>query len=215
MIIRAALLVILVILAIAFCIGWWRAIASEAVDPAAREKRLPSLVQSVIGFVTNFFDTLGIGSFATTSTAFKLLHAVPDERIVGTMLIGHALPIVVQAFIFLVVVQVDPIVLASLIAVSVLGSWVGAGVASRLPRRPIQIGIGVGLAGYVAPCWNDGRLSLAFWLTFVATGLHIFTSHAQAAPEFRAQLVHKIGSSFHSALSQGKGLHALYSPGPR
>ena len=102
-------------------------------------------MQIAIGFVTDFFDTLGIGSFATTTTAYKLLRVVPDERLVGTMLIGHSLPVVVQAFIFLVVVQVDPAVLASLIAVSVLGSWMGAGVASTLPRRPIQIGMGIGL----------------------------------------------------------------------
>jgi uncharacterized membrane protein YfcA len=99
----------------------------------------------VIGFVTDFFDTLGIGSFATTTTAYKLLRVVPDERMVGTILVGHSLPVVAQAFIFLVVVQVDPVVLASLIAVSVLGSWIGAGVASQLPRRPIQIGMGTGL----------------------------------------------------------------------
>ena len=64
-------------------------------------------MQIAIGFVTDFFDTLGIGSFATTSAAYRLLHAVPDERIVGTMIIGHSLPIVVQAFIFVVAVQVE------------------------------------------------------------------------------------------------------------
>ena len=75
---------------------------------ARRSQRRPSLVQIAIGFVTDFFDTLGIGSFATTTTAYKLLRVVPDERLVGTMLIGHSLPVVVQAFIFLVAVQVDP-----------------------------------------------------------------------------------------------------------
>ena len=138
MIIRTALLVVLVALSIVFIIGWRRAAAG---------KHQPSLVQLAIGFVTDFFDTLGIGSFATTTTAFKMLKVVPDEQIVGTMLVGHSLPVVVQAFIFLVVVQVEPVVLASLIAVSVLGSWLGAGVASKLPRRPIQIGIGTGLFG--------------------------------------------------------------------
>jgi len=44
-------------------------------------------------------------------------------------------------------------------------------------------GITLGLASYVAPFWNDGRLRLAFWLTFAATLLHIFTSHAQADPD--------------------------------
>ena len=103
------------------------------------------MLQLTIGFVTNFFDTLGIGSFATTTTIYKLLRVVRDECLVGTLLIGHSLPVVVQAFIFLVVVQVDPVVLAMLIAVSVLGSWLGAGVVSTLPRRPIQVGMGIGL----------------------------------------------------------------------
>ena len=145
MIIRTALLAVLAALAIVFIIGWRRAAASQGAEPRDQGKHRPSPVQIAIGFVTDFFDTLGIGSFATTTTAFKMLRVVPDERIVGTMLIGHSLPVVVQAFIFLVVVQVDPVVLASLVAVSIVGSWMGAGVASRLPRRPIQIGIGVGL----------------------------------------------------------------------
>ena len=132
-------------MAIVFIVGWRRAVASQRVKNASPDAHRPSLVQIAIGFVTDFFDTLGIGSFATTTTAYKLLRVVPDERVVGTMLIGHSLPVVVQAFIFLVVVQVDPAVLASLIAVSVLGSWMGAGAASRLPRRPIQIGMGIGL----------------------------------------------------------------------
>jgi uncharacterized membrane protein YfcA len=142
--IRTTLLVVLLILAFVFVIGWRRAAASQRAASVPRRKR-PSIVQIVIGFVTDFFDTLGIGSFATTTTAYKMLRVVPDEHIVGTMLIGHSLPVVVQAFIFLVVVRVDPIVLASLIAISVVGSWMGAAVACRLPRRPIQIGIGVGL----------------------------------------------------------------------
>src|SRR6185295_14162771 len=102
-------------------------------------RRQPSPLQLVIGFVTNFFDTLGIGSFATTTALYKLLRVVSDDRLVGTLVVGHSLPVVVQAFIFLVAVQVDTTVLASLIAISVLGGWVGAGVASKLPRRPIQV----------------------------------------------------------------------------
>jgi len=145
MAIRTALLVVLAGLGVVFIFGWARAAQARGGAAATRGTGLPSLIEIAIGFVTDFFDTLGIGSFATTTTAYKLLKVVPDERLVGTMLIGHSLPVVVQAFIFLVVVQVDPTVLALLIAVSVLGSWLGAGVASTLPRRPIQIGMGIGL----------------------------------------------------------------------
>ena len=136
MILRNALLFAIAALAVLFIVKWKRA--------AAGTER-PTPLHAAIGFVTNFFDTLGIGSFATTTTAYKVMKLMPDEQIVGTMLIGHSLPVVVQAFIFIVAVEVDPVVLVSLIVVSILGSWLGSGVASRLPRRPIQIFMGVGL----------------------------------------------------------------------
>ncbi|HEX5217359.1 MAG TPA: sulfite exporter TauE/SafE family protein [Vicinamibacterales bacterium] len=184
--IRNALLVVLAALAVVFIIGWRRA-AAVAVTTDRRGSQRPSLLQLTIGFVTNFFDTLGIGSFATTTAIYKLLRMVADERLVGTLLIGHSLPVVAQAFIFLVVVQVDPVVLAMLIAVSVLGSWLGAGLVSTLPRRPIQIGMGIGLiaaalfmamsqmgwfpGGGTALTLTAGRLVIALMVNFVLGAL--------------------------------------------
>jgi uncharacterized membrane protein YfcA len=147
--VRTVLLGILVAFAVVFIVQWRKAVGSRGAGAALPIKQ-PSAVQVVIGFVTDFFDTLGIGSFATTTTIYKLLRVVPDEKIVGTMLVGHSLPVVVQALIFIVVVQVDPVVLAALIAISVVGSWIGAGVASHLPRRPIQITMGIGLLAAAA-----------------------------------------------------------------
>ena len=105
----------------------------------------PGLLRTSIGFATNFFDTLGIGSFATTASTYKLLGLVPDERIPGTMLAGHTLPVVVQAFAFISVVAVDPRLLVSLIVAMIAGGWLGAGIVSRLPRRAIQLGMAAAL----------------------------------------------------------------------
>ncbi len=80
-----------------------------------------------IGFVTNFFDTLGIGSFATTTAVYRLRRLVPDELIPGTLNVGHALPTVAQALIFIAVVQVDDDA-HSLIVAAVAGP--GSGPAS-------------------------------------------------------------------------------------
>jgi uncharacterized membrane protein YfcA len=98
-----------------------------------------------IGFVTNFLDTLGIGSFATTTSMFRLGKLVPDEQIPGTMNVGHTLPSILEAFIYIAVVQVDVVTLIAMIAASVVGAWLGAGLVSRLPRRTIQIGMGIAL----------------------------------------------------------------------
>jgi uncharacterized membrane protein YfcA len=143
--VRVALLLAIGAATVAFAVAWARDLLKGRSAGAAGAGP-PKLVEIAIGFVTNFFDTLGIGSFAPTTAAFKALKLVPDENIPGTMLIGHSLPIVAQAFIFIAVVSVDPTVMLTLIGATVAGGWVGAGVVTRLPRRPIQIGMGVGLA---------------------------------------------------------------------
>src|SRR5262249_7081116 len=51
----------------------------------------PTLLQTAIGFVTAFFDTLGIGSFATTTSVYKLRNLVPVKLIPGTLNVGHTL----------------------------------------------------------------------------------------------------------------------------
>ncbi len=98
-----------------------------------------------VGFVFAFFDTLGIGNFAPTTSAFKLRGSVPDEKIPGTLNVGYALPTVAQAFIYISIVEVDPWTLVLMIAAAVLGAWLGAGIVARWPRRNIQIGMGFAL----------------------------------------------------------------------
>ncbi len=105
------------------------------------------LRDGAIGLVTNFFDTLGIGSFATTTSFFRLWGLVRDEQIPGTLNVGHTLPSILQAFIYIAVVQVDVITLISMIAASIVGAWLGAGVVAKWPRRNIQIGMGFALLG--------------------------------------------------------------------
>lgn len=103
-------------------------------------------IAAVIGFVANFFDTLGIGSFATTTSMYKFLRFVPDERIPGTLNVGHALPTIVEAAIFIGIIAVAPKTLILLILAAVAGAWLGAGLVARLPRRYVQIGMGTALA---------------------------------------------------------------------
>ena len=63
----------------------------------------------------------------------------------GTLNAGHALPTITQAVIFVTAVAVAPLTLVAMIIAAVAGAWLGAGVVSRLPRRAIQIGMGVAL----------------------------------------------------------------------
>ncbi len=105
----------------------------------------PKPIETAIGFVTNFFDTLGIGSFAPTTSMFKLWRLVPDEKIPGTLNVGHTMPTIVEAAIYITIITVVPSTLILLIVAAVVGAWLGAGVVSRLPRQYVQIGMGVAL----------------------------------------------------------------------
>ena len=143
---KAALFVALAIVTAIFTIIWIMAILA-----ARRERQLEEgthrlgALDTALGFVTNFFDTLGIGSFATTSAFFKVWGLVRDEQIPGTLNIGHTLPSILQAFIYIAVVQVDVPTLILMIAASVAGAWLGAGVVSHWPRWKIQVGMGSAL----------------------------------------------------------------------
>ena len=117
----------------------------EARRRHSRGGAIPDLTRTGIGFVTNFFDTLGIGSFATTTTLFRLLKLVPDENIPGTLNVGHTWPTIFQALIYITIVEVDFRTLVLLIAAAAIGSWLGAGVVAAWPRRNIQIGMGFAL----------------------------------------------------------------------
>lgn len=141
---RTTLYVALAAVAIAFFTVAARTLRRSA-EGAAPGSMRPTPLELLIGFVTNFFDTLGIGSFAPTTSWFKLQNVVPDEKIPGTLNVGHTPPVIAQAFIFITIIQVDLVTLASMIAASVVGAWFGAGVVAGLPRRTIQLGMGAAL----------------------------------------------------------------------
>jgi uncharacterized membrane protein YfcA len=137
---KILLLAALLALTAAFVLFW---IAQER----ARPQRGPLLNgwHLLVGFVTDFLDTLGIGSFAVTTTIYRLWRMVPDQHIPGTMNVGHALPTVAQALIYITIVQVGFETLVALILSAVGGSWIGASIVAGLPKRSIQRGMGTAL----------------------------------------------------------------------
>lgn len=97
------------------------------------------------GLLTNFFDTLGIGSFAQQTAIFKFFRLVDDRIIPGTMNVGNTIPTVLQAFIFMTVVKVDAVTLVAMSLAAPAGSVIGAGVVAKMKRGKIQLGMGIGL----------------------------------------------------------------------
>ena len=136
-------------LTVVYLAGWAtavsRAVQGQSGSSDATDARFPNVFQIALGFFTNFFDALGIGSFATTTAVFRLRKMVSDRIIPGTLNVGHTLPTVVQAFIFTAIIPVDVLTLFLMIAAAVLGAWLGAGIVCGWSKRKVQIGMGVAL----------------------------------------------------------------------
>lgn len=98
-----------------------------------------------IGFFSNFLDTLGIGSFATSTALYKGLKQVQDRVIPGTLNVANCIPTVAEAFLFMTVIKVEPITLISMLVAATAGAWVGAGIMSKLPTQTIQKTMGLAL----------------------------------------------------------------------
>jgi uncharacterized membrane protein YfcA len=146
---KALLLVPLAIVAIAFITFWaWhfrKARAAGRQGEPATDAGAPTVFQVAIGAVTNFFDTLGVGSFATTTSTYRLTKMVPDRLIPGTLNVGDAIPTFVQAAVYTQIIEVSLTTLLLMIASAVAGAWLGAGIVARLPKQKVQLGMGLAL----------------------------------------------------------------------
>src|ERR1700753_434805 len=138
---RNLLLGVIALVALTYIARWWWLERARPADLARLRK--PRLSDFAVGFVTNFFDTLGIGCFAPTTAYYKLSSRMPDDEIHGRLNTGHALPAMTEALIFIAIVSVDMTTLVSMIVAAILGAWLAVGLGHRVSLRAIQLGMGI------------------------------------------------------------------------
>jgi uncharacterized membrane protein YfcA len=136
---KIALLVSMGLFGLWFTLVWWM---RERVGEGGVGGKGTKPLFLAIGFGTNFLDTLGIGSFATTTALFRATKALDDRWIPGTLNVGHMLPTLAQAAVFVTVVEVEMKTLVAMIAASVVGAWFGAGLVAGFSRRATRLGMG-------------------------------------------------------------------------
>jgi uncharacterized membrane protein YfcA len=114
---------------------------------AIARRAWPTAEGVVLGAITNFFDTLGIGSFAPTMAWLKFRRLVPDRLIPPTMLVGHSLPTMAQAVVFLILlgVLVDPVLLVGCMIALLTGGLIGAPLVAKTKVWVIQLVVAVAL----------------------------------------------------------------------
>ena len=104
------------------------------------------IITGLIGFVTNFFDALGIGSYAPTTMFLKLTKSLKNDKLLpGTLTVACSIPVLVEAFLYIKSVQVEGTTLLSMVVAAVLGSFFGSKVVSRLDEKKIQVAMGIAL----------------------------------------------------------------------
>ena len=131
----------------------------------------------IIGFVVNFFDVLGIGAFAPQTILLKFTKQTPDKLIPGTMNIANTIPVLIQAIVFIKIIEVEPITLLVMFASATIGAVIGAGIVSKLPENTIRFVMGLALlitAGFMFANkmqWIQGEgtdIGLSGWKLLVA-----------------------------------------------
>ncbi len=88
--------------------------------------------------VINFFDTLGIGSFAVATAFYRHFKLVRDKFLPGTMNAAFVIPIVFQALVFINEVEVEIITLVSMLVSATVGATIGAGIVAKLEENKIR-----------------------------------------------------------------------------
>jgi uncharacterized membrane protein YfcA len=121
--------------------------AGILIRSAIAKRALPSAEAMVVGAVVNFFDTLGIGSFAPTTAWLKFRGIVPDRLIPPTMLVGLTPPSMAESIIFLVLlgVLVDPVLLIGCVIALLMGGLLGAPLVARARVWIVQLVVAAAL----------------------------------------------------------------------
>ena len=128
-----------------------------------------------MGAITNYFDTLGISSFATTMAWLKFRRLAPDGLIPPTLVASCTMPTILQSGIFLTLlgVRVDPVLLGGCVGAMGLGALLGARLVTRAPVPLIQAIVGAALliAGFFFILANLRMMPAGGHLTRLPAGL--------------------------------------------
>lgn len=116
---------------------------------AKRENRLEdeSCVKAgIAGMIGNFFDTLGVSSFAVIIAMGKVMKMkFKDKELPAMLNVSCAIPNITEALIFLTAIEVDPTTLVSMLIAAGMGSYIGAGIVEKLDEKKIQLAMGIAL----------------------------------------------------------------------
>lgn len=125
---------------------------------------------ALIGFITDLGDTLGIGSFATTTGLFKIAHFTEDDaKLPGTLNAVHAIPVMFEALLFITAVKIEITTLIPMTLAAILGAYVGPHVTRKWNVQIVRLALGSTLVIAAA--------IIVYRMFFIPTVLSADTAH--------------------------------------
>lgn len=104
-----------------------------------------TVINALIGFIANFFDTWGIGSFAPSTFCYKTFKTSDDIDIPGNLNLGDVFPVTIEAILFLNFVDIEPLTLVTMLAAAALGAFFCVHLVTKWDVNKIRIGMGIAL----------------------------------------------------------------------
>ena len=133
------------VLLVLFSFWFIYVLATDIIKNKKNLENISSLKTGAIGFVVNFFDVLGIGAFAPQTALLKFTNQTTDRLIPGTMNVANTIPVLVQALIFIQIVEVEPVTLVVMFLTAMGGAIWGAGIVAKLSEHKIRLTMGIAL----------------------------------------------------------------------
>jgi len=133
------------IILVLFAIWFIYVLGADIIKHKNNLEKVSWVKTGMIGFVVNFFDVLGIGAFAPQTALLKFTKQTADKLIPGTMNVANTLPVLIQAIIFIQVVEVEPVTLIVMFLTAMGGAILGADIIGKLSERNIRLTISIAL----------------------------------------------------------------------
>ncbi|NQT79460.1 MAG: sulfite exporter TauE/SafE family protein [Candidatus Aminicenantes bacterium] len=179
----------LVVLVLSFAVYFFKDLSA---NKGSLEKDTNFAAASGIGFITNFLDTLGIGSFAPMTALLRGFKQIRDRVIPGTLNVSCTIPVAVEAFIFITVIKVEILTLIFMVIAAVAGAVVGAGIVAKLSEKKIQMIMGIALLttaffmlsgrlGWIAGLGTGEAIGLTGWKLIIAVIVNFLLGALQSA----------------------------------
>lgn len=100
-------------------------------------------ISALAGFIGNFCDALGIGSFAVITPILRTTKNVDDRVLPGTLNAGCAVAVAIQGTVWMADIGIETLTLVVTLVCSVIGGFIGAFVVTKLDRNKVRIVMGI------------------------------------------------------------------------